>query len=66
MRVFQANLARNLQALRATHRVVEKVLKTIGDSLQRQSSGAGYDTTGESVGAMTGARIIPIAFDRQL
>ena len=66
MRDFQADLARNMQALRATHRVVEKVLKTIGDSLQRQGGAPGYGTAGAPPGAVTGARIIPIAIDRQL
>lgn len=66
MRSFQARLARNLDALRATHRVVEKVLKTIGDSLQRQPGGPGYGTGGQPVGGMSGARVIPMTLDRQL
>jgi len=66
MRAFQARLARNFEALRATHQVIEKVLKTIGDSLNRQPGGPAYGAAGEAVGAAAGARIIPIAFDRQL
>ena len=64
MRHFQARLAQSLDALRATHQVVEKVLSTIGSSLARQPAGAGYGAAGQAVGA--GARIIPMSLDRQL
>lgn len=66
MRQFQERMTANIEALRAAHTVVEKVLRTIADSVARSPAGAGYHGTGQAVGAPTGARIIPLAFDRQL
>lgn len=65
MRRFQQRLNANLQALRSAHQVVEKVLGAIGESLARAPS-ATYRAGGEMTPPPAGARIIPLAFDRQL
>jgi hypothetical protein len=66
MRQFQERMTANMEALRAAHHVVEKVLKTIAESVARSPVGPGYQGTGQVVGTPSGARIIPLALDRQL
>lgn len=65
MREFQERLARNLAVLHGTHRVIEKVLKNIGDSLARTAGGPGYGAAGQA-SPDDRARVIAIAFNHQL
>lgn len=67
MRDFQKKLAVNLEALHASHAVVERILKNIADSLAKASGSAAYGSGGRLAGAAAGGgRVIPVAFDRQL
>ena len=66
MRAFQQTVAANLNALLAAQSMVEKVLRNIGDSLARSTTGFTYGARGQGAPAEPRGRVISVAFDRKL
>jgi hypothetical protein len=66
MRNFQESVSTNLQVLTAAQEVVERVLRSIGDSLARGARSLSHGARGQpSEGESTG-QVISVAFDRRL
>jgi hypothetical protein len=66
MRNFQESVSTNLQVLMAAQEVVERVLRSIGDSLARGARSLSHGARGQpSEGESTG-QVISVAFDRRL
>jgi hypothetical protein len=55
----------NLQALSSTRRLVEEVLRNIGESLARGTRTATRGARGEGGEVQPGGQVIPVAFDRR-
>lgn len=66
MRGFQECVTANLTALLAAQKVVEGVLRNIGDSLARSAGSLTYGARGQSDRGEPGGQVISVAFDRRL
>jgi hypothetical protein len=62
---FQESVTVNLQALSGARRLVEEVLRNIGESLTRGAKTAARGPRGEGGGIEQGGQVIPVAFDRR-
>jgi hypothetical protein len=65
MCAFQESVTANLNALLAAQSVVEKVLRSIADSLARSAAGFTYGARGQGPVAEPRGRVIAVAFDRK-
>lgn len=63
MRAFQESVSANLSALRATRKVVDKVMRNIDQSLAQGAAGSGEG--GYRSIAQPRGQVIPVAFDRK-
>jgi hypothetical protein len=66
MRSFQESVSTNLQALMAAQEVVERVLRSIGDSLARGARSLNYGARGQPGEGEPSGQVISVAFDRRL
>jgi hypothetical protein len=62
---FQESVTVNLHALSGARRLVEEVLRNIGESLARGVKTATRGARGEGAEAEPGGQVIPVAFDRR-
>jgi hypothetical protein len=62
---FQESVTVNLQALSGARRLVEEVLRNIGESLTRGARTATRGARGEGGEVQPGGQVIPVAFDRR-
>jgi flagellar biosynthesis/type III secretory pathway chaperone len=66
MRALQESMTVNLQALAAARQVVERVLRSIGESLARGARSPTYGARGETGEVESTGQVISVAFDRRL
>jgi hypothetical protein len=66
MRSFQESVSTNLQALMAAQQVVERVLRSIGDSLARGARSLNYGARSQPGEGEPSGQVISVAFDRRL
>jgi hypothetical protein len=63
---FQESVSTNLQVLMAAQEVVERVLRSIGDSLARGARSLSHGARGQPGESEPTGQVISVAFDRRL
>ena len=66
MRSFRESVRTNVQALMAAQELVERVLRSIGDSLARGARSLSHGARGHSGDGEPSRQVISVAFDRRL